>query len=181
MRPLPTKTSYTDNLLVFYSILASRQIALMPRHVFVYQYKFGYLDQSMLPNNMLSSLPKLINIFHQMLNFNDKDLTNKRIRSLINCIKQMFYLIMLIISLNKQIYHWQKKQQINAELTFLRKNCEMHNSYYNKLIKTGYLFFINKHTLPLIMKLNKLILITSQIGFLKLLKGQYKKYQREKV
>jgi hypothetical protein len=47
MKPLPTKTSYTDNLLVFQSVLYSKSVALLPRDIFVYNYRFGDLNQSM--------------------------------------------------------------------------------------------------------------------------------------
>jgi hypothetical protein len=47
IKPLPINTAYTDNLLMFRTILQSKKVALLPRDIFIYDYKFGDVNQSM--------------------------------------------------------------------------------------------------------------------------------------
>jgi hypothetical protein len=50
-----------------------------------------------------------------------------------------------------------------------------------KIINTGYLRLINRRSIPFILQLNKLVMFTSQAGFLKLFKLQYKEGKHEKI
>jgi hypothetical protein len=114
-----------------------------------------------------------------MFAFNINDLSTKRTKSLTNIIKQMFYLICLIISLDNDIYKWQKQKQINHELSYIKQY--IHDEDINKIINTGYLKIINRRSIPLIMKINKLVLLTSQVGFIKMFRLQYKESKNEKI
>jgi hypothetical protein len=179
LKSLPTKTSYSDNLLMFQTVRASKHVALLPRNIFVYDYKFGDPNQSMSWNKTVKNLAKLKNIYHEILKMSVKNLSKKRTKLLTANIKQMFYFICLIISLDDDIYTWQKKKQIETELNYVQQYAL--NNDIGKIINTGYLRMINSRSISLIMRINRIVLLTSQVGFLKLFKLQYKEGRNEKI
>lgn len=179
MRPLPVKKPYTDSLLVFQTILHSKNIALLPRNIFTYKYNFGDSNQSTSWNKIVKNLSSLKYVYHEMLHQLARNLSVKRTKSLINSVKQMLYLIILIISLDTSIYKWQRKKQINNELSFMQSYVK--DKRLLKKIQSGYLHIINRRSIPFIMRLNKLILLTSQVGFIKMIKVQYKNSKYEEI
>ncbi|MDR0674747.1 MAG: glycosyltransferase family 2 protein [Mycoplasmataceae bacterium] len=179
IQPLPIKIPYTDNLLVFRTILFSKNVVLLPNHIFVYNYNFGDVNQSMSWEKTVKNLPKLKHIYHAMFQSPISNLGYKRTKLLIASIKQMFYLIILIISLDNDIYDWQRKQQFNQELNFIEPYIKDKN--ITKKIKSGYLRIINRRSIPLVIRINKFVLLTSQVGFLKMFKMQYKENKYEKI
>jgi hypothetical protein len=179
IKPLPVKSPYTDQLLVFQTILHSKNVALLPYNIFIYNYKFGDENQSMSWNKTLKNLPKLKQVFHEMLNTSINNLSSKRTRLLVNGIKQLFYLIILIISLDADIYEWQKRKQINHELNLIKTYAKNDNININ--VKSGYLRIIHRRSISLIMRINKLVLLTTPVGFLKMFRLQYKHNKYEKI
>jgi hypothetical protein len=96
---------FSDNILLYRAILFSKKIALLPKNSFLYEYHIGIPQQQ-------SSLEQMIHYYHDaQKTFNiisqikvHANISNQRKKTLFIILKAMYYLSLILIALNKNIY-----------------------------------------------------------------------------
>ncbi|MDR3329755.1 MAG: glycosyltransferase [Mycoplasmataceae bacterium] len=173
IKPLPLKILFTDNILIFQTVMHSKTIAIMPSNIVLYEYKIGTKDQSMSWANMFKSVAKLKHILYYLLEFSINDFRGKRLQTLVGIVKSMLYLIVLVISNDEQLYFWQKQKQYQMVISHFKS---IHYPWAIRLkLSSLYKLMMTNNSYPLIHVINKIAPRIAASGYLKQLKYTFKK------
>jgi hypothetical protein len=159
---------FSDNILIYKVILFSKKIAILPKQFILYRYHIGVPEQQTSLEQMVNHYQdarKTLTIISQIKL--DNHMSKRRIKTLWIILKSMYFFSLILISLNKKLYFWQKK--MNFEL--IKKSVEQaRKNGYDKIIKQSPIPFLNKlnffSTKTISVAAFKLI----QVGFIKIIK-----------
>jgi hypothetical protein len=96
---------FSDNILLYRSILLSNKIALLPKNSFLYEYHIGVPQQQSSLDQMVKhycDAQKTFNIISQIEV--DNNISNQRKKTLFIILKSMYYLSLILVALNKNMY-----------------------------------------------------------------------------
>jgi hypothetical protein len=120
MEDLPEKCTLTDTAYTFQVVKLAHHCMLMPANMYVYIYNVGSSNQSVAFENFINSKDTVFRLLKYLMTFDMTGLHHSRVRLLRGIIKRVIYLVLLIITLSKNI----DKTLFANDLMYLKNICK---------------------------------------------------------
>jgi hypothetical protein len=176
---LPEHIYYTDTYLILQCIIYAQNIALLPRRIILYEYHIGVTSQSVSVERFIKNFKQIQTVYHTLTNHALPNMMSRgRRRLILNSIKSFFYLIVTILSIDKNLFMWQRKLMINREMSYLKPI--MDHKEFKQMSNSGFMFIIKYLPTSISVRLDQIVFKTLRIGFLGAIKHTKKTKKSKK-
>jgi hypothetical protein len=166
--PLVEKYFYSDNLLIFKTLVNTEKIYIFSKKIVSYKYYVGNQEQSISINNYINRREHVFNVYKKILETKiPKNISENKKKYIVDFIFNILYLLVLLTILDKKNTNVETNNIIDGYLQTTKqfKSKELIlSSFYYKII-------CNKNLRTLLRIINKFIYKFAWFGFFKAIKS----------